>query len=96
MERCWANLSTRTWNIEFWTEERPQTLQEKANAVHLTTLPNWTVTGIGDTDDHDWLKMVTSRNHCLGIASRCARRANSGYHRRMGTGMTIGTTTPAP
>ena len=46
-------------NIEFWTEERPQTLQEKANTVHLTDIPDWTITGVHDMEEHDWLKMVT-------------------------------------
>ena len=49
----------RDLNIEFWTEERPQTLKEKANTVHLTTIPPWTITGVHDMGEHDWLKMVT-------------------------------------
>ena len=44
--------------VVFWTEEGPQTLKEKANAVHLADVPPWHIVGIGDLENRNWELMV--------------------------------------
>ena len=44
--------------VVFWTEEGPQSLNEKANVVHLADIPPWHIVGIGDLENRDWDKMV--------------------------------------
>ena len=44
--------------VVFWTEEGPQTLREKANAVHLADVPPWHIVGVGDLENRNWELMV--------------------------------------